>query len=283
MTGGRLPLTAIILTRDEAGNIADCLAGLARVDDVVILDSGSTDGTIEAARVARPDVRVFEHPFEDFGAQRNWALDECAPRHDWILFVDADEFCDDAFLDEVASFIAEPGAEVGGFVAGRNYFLGRWLKYSTMYPSYQLRLLKLGEVRFRKAGHGQAEVTDGPLRYFKSGWRHEGFSKGVSQWLDRHNKYTSEEAVLFEELRSQDVNWGAIAGRDPIARRRALKVLSARLPGRALIQFLYLYGFKGGFLDGYPGLLYCGLVAANTHVTVVKQVELRRKNSHTPQ
>lgn len=275
----RIRLTAIVLTHNEAINIAECLTHLRRVEDVAIVDSGSTDDTLTIARATRPDVRVFERAFKDFGDQRNWALDSAAPCSQWVLFVDADEFCDDALLDEAAAFMAAPGEFVGAFVAGRNYFLGRWLKYSTMYPSYQLRLLKLGEVRFRKAGHGQAEVTDGPLLYLKNGWRHEGFSKGVSQWIDRHNKYTSEEASLFQELRRQKVPYGALFGRDPVCRRRALKVLFSRLPGRPLWQFLYLYIWRRGFLDGYPGLLYCGMVASNQFITVVKQYELSLRAS----
>lgn len=275
----RIKLSAIVLTHNEEINIAECLMHLRRVEDVAIVDSGSTDNTLAVARATRPDVRVFERAFTDFGDQRNWALDNAAPRYEWVLFVDADEFCDDALLDEAAAFTAAPAEFVGAFVAGRNYFLGRWLKYSTMYPSYQLRLLKLGEVRFRKAGHGQAEVTDGPLLYLKNGWRHEGFSKGVSQWIERHNKYTSEEASLFQELRRQKVPYGALFGRDPVGRRRALKVLFSRLPGRPLWQFFYLYVWRRGFLDGYAGLLYCGMVASNQFITVVKQYELSLRAS----
>ncbi len=189
----RLPITAVILTLDEERNIRECLECLERVDDVVIVDSLSTDETVAAARDARSDVRVFEHPFTDFGDQRNWALDNVQPAHDWILFVDADEFCTDGLLDEIAEFVRTPNAFVGAYVAGRNYFLGRWLKHTTMYPSYQLRLLKAGQVRFRKEGHGQREVTEGPLHFLEGYWRHEGFSKGVHQWVARHNNYSSDE------------------------------------------------------------------------------------------
>src|SRR5690606_30532219 len=112
-------------------------------------------------------------------------------------FVDADEFCSPALLDEISAFIANSGEHVGGYVAGKNYFLGRWLKHTTYYPSYQLRLLRFGEVRFRKEGHGQRETTDGPFVYFRESWRHEGFSQGVSHWIARHNRYSSEETELL--------------------------------------------------------------------------------------
>ncbi len=179
-----IPVTAVVLTLNEAENIRACLAGLARVQDIVILDSGSNDGTVETARSERPGIRVLEHPFRDFGEQRNYAIDHCGAGVEWILFVDADEHCTDAFLDEVARFIADPGDKVGAYVAGKNYFLGRWLKYSTLYPSYQLRLLKRGHVRFRKEGHGQLELSDGPLHYLVEGWRHEPFQRGVHHYMD---------------------------------------------------------------------------------------------------
>jgi glycosyltransferase involved in cell wall biosynthesis len=275
-----LKFTAIILTRDEVANMAPCLKALSRVDDVVIVDSGSTDGTIDAARAVRADVRIFEHPFKDFGDQRNWAIDHTAPKHDWLLFVDADEYCDPELLDEIAALIASPGEIVGGYIAGRNYFLGRWLKYSTMYPSYQLRLLRRGDVRYRKEGHGQREVTEGPLHYLKHGWQHEGFSKGVHQWVARHNQYSSDEVDLILRLREEGLNWRQMMATDPIVRRRALKGLAARLPGRPLSRFLYTYVLRRGFLDGRSGLDYCLLrVAHDLHIGVKLRERLRQRRS----
>jgi glycosyltransferase involved in cell wall biosynthesis len=273
--GAPLPLTAIVLTLDEAANIRRCLECLARVEDVAILDSGSSDGTLDIARAARPDVRVYARPFTDFGDQRNYAIDHCSGRFDWILFVDADEFCTDPFLDEVAALVADPADKVGAFVAGRNYFLGTWLKHSTLFPSYQLRLLRRGHVRYRKEGHGQREMTDGPLHYFTEGWRHEGFSKGVAQWIDRHNRYSTEEIDLEWRLANEPLRLSEALSRDAIVRRRALKRLAARLPMRPLVQFLYLYVLRRGFLDGYAGLIYCVMMLAQQVLTQAKMVEAR--------
>jgi glycosyltransferase involved in cell wall biosynthesis len=269
MPRSSVPVTAIILTQDESPNIRACLAALDWVEDVVIVDSGSQDDTLALARQARPDVRVFEHPFVDFGDQRNWALDHTEPRHDWVLFVDADEFCDAEFPGEVAAFIANPGGAVGGYVAGRNYFMGTWLRYSTMYPSYQLRFLQRGQVRYQKEGHGQREVTDGPLQYFRHGWRHEGFSKGVHQWLDRHNQYSTDEVELIHRLRDEPLRILESLSGEPLTRRRALKRLAARLPGRSLLLFLYVYVLRLGVLDGRAGLSYCLLrMAHEIHIGV---------------
>lgn len=265
----RYPLTAIVLTRDEQQNIAACLRRLACVDDVVIVDSGSQDQTLAIARAVRPDLRVFVNAFEDFGQQRNWALDHTKPRHPWVLFVDADEFCDPELFDEIAALIADPGDYVGAYVAGRNYFLGQWLKRCTFYPSYQLRLLRLGEVRFRKEGHGQREVTTGRLCYLRHGWRHEGFSKGVHQWIARHNQYSSDEVELILRLRAEPLALAELFSRDAVRRRRALKRLAARLPLRPWLRFVYTYVLRLGFLDGRAALSFCALrFAHDLHIGV---------------
>lgn len=270
-----IPVTAIVLTHNEAANIGECLTRMERAQDVVLVDSGSTDDTVEAARSVRPDVRIFHHPFTDFGTQRNWALDHTDPRQPWILFVDADEFCEPALMEEIEAFIAAPGRFAGAFIAGRNYFLGRWLKHSTMYPSYQLRLLKRGSVRYRKEGHGQREVTDGPLHYLRASWRHEAFGKGIEQWIERHNHYSSEEADHLLALRTEPLRWRDLARRDPLPRRRALKTLAARLPFRPLFRFVYVYLFRRGFLDGYPGFVYAMLLSSHQIHIWAKIVERR--------
>lgn len=271
----RIPLTAIILSLNEEANISACASALARAGDLVLVDSHSTDGTVERARTARPDVRIFFHPFKDFVEQRNWALDYTSPKFPWVLFVDADEFCSPTLLDEISEFISNSGDHVGGYVAGKNYFLGRWLKHTTYYPSYQLRLLRLGEVRFRKEGHGQRETTDGPFVYFREGWRHEGFSQGVSHWIARHNRYSSEETELLVRLRNEKMSLRELVSSDPIVRRRSAKRLGAKLPFRPLTRFVYTYVLRRGFMDGIPGLMYCLLRVAHDIHIVVKLYELR--------
>lgn len=266
-------ISAVILTHNEARNIVSCLSALRPVDDVVIVDSGSTDETLVLATSVRPDVRIFTHPFQDFGEQRNWAIDHCELRHDWLLFVDADEYCDAELLNELTEFISSPAEFVGGFIAGRNYFLGRWLKYSTMFPSYQLRLLRRGKVRYIKEGHGQREVTDGPLKYMTHGWRHEAFSKGVHQWLARHNTYSTEEARRFIVERALPIDWRQL-GQDRIARRRLMKQIALRLPLRPWIRFLYAWLFRGGVLDGRAGFYYCTLLLAHQLELDAKLAEL---------
>jgi glycosyltransferase involved in cell wall biosynthesis len=246
-TARDLAISAIILTQDESRNIGRCLRTMERVRDLIIVDSGSRDDTLERARVVRPDVRIYTHAFVDFGDQRTWALDNTEPRFQWVLFVDADEFCTPEFLEEVGAFVSNPMNYVGAYVAGRNYFLGRWLRYSSLYPSYQLRLLHRDYVRFRKEGHGQREVSDGPFTYLHQGWTHEPFSKGVERWIDRHNRYSTEEVANLASLRAAPLRLGELITGDAVARRRSLRILGAKVPGRPLWRFVYAYLLRLAF------------------------------------
>lgn len=270
-----IPVTAIILTLDEETNIPQCLNCLRDVGEVVIVDSFSSDDTVDAAHEARPDARIYQNQFQDFGAQRNWALANTNPEHEWVLFVDADEFCDERLLSEIDELVRHPGDCVGAYIAGRNYLMGRWLKRATMYPFYQFRLLKRGAASFVKSGHGQREVVEGNTIYLENSWRHESFSKGIAEWIRRHNVYSSEEARLMLVLRQEEIAWRDLFARDPVKRRRQLKRLSASAPLRPLLRFLYLYLYKRGFMDGYPGLVFCLLVLANQIHISAKIAELR--------
>lgn len=265
----RLPLTAIVLTWNEQNNITACLEHLDWAEDIVVLDSFSDDRTIEVARAACPRVRVFQHAFTDFGQQRNWALDHCMPRHDWILFLDADELATPELVREIEKAIENPGDSVGFYLTCRNYFLGRWIRRCTFYPSWQLRLLRLGQVRFRKEGHGQREVATGRLEYLRAPYEHHGFSKGVNHWIARHNRYSSDEIELIGRLRSEPLRLGDLLSTDAVRRRRCLKRLAARAGFRPVLRFFYIYVIRGGFLDGMPGLYFCLLrVAHEIHITV---------------
>lgn len=268
-------MTVIILTFNEQENIVNCLQNLSDFDDIVVVDSCSNDDTLNRAKSFGSKVRVFQNPFEDFGSQRNWAIDNIPSLKEWILFVDADEYCDRSLSQEIESLITGCGSLVGGYIAGRNFFLGRWLRFSTFYPAYQLRLLKRGQVRFRKFGHGQREVVDGDCAYLKVGWRHESFSKGVENWIGRHNRYSTDEADMHSEIISEPLCFFDLFASNALTRRRALRRLGARLPCSPILLFLYIYVFKRGFLDGAAGFWYCTLILTHQIHVRAKIVERR--------
>ena len=266
-TSHRFPLSVIVLTHNEAENIPACLASVEWAHDLIVVDSGSTDGTVGIARDTCPDVRVFVHPFRDFGEQRSWALDETAPKHEWVLFLDADERCTATCAAAIREAVKSPGDHVGFYLTYRNFFLGRWIKRCTLYPSWQVRLLKRGAVGFRKEGHGQREVTDGRLGYIREPYDHYGFSKGIAHWIERHNRYSSNEGELLQRLRDEPLRLRDLLRGGPVVRRRCLKRFRARIWCRPLVRFIYSYVFQRGFLDGRAGLVYCLLrVAHDIHI-----------------
>ncbi len=271
-----VPLTVIILTLDEEKNIEGCLQQLDWAEDVVLVDSGSQDRTVDEARKGRPDIRVFTREFTDFGDQRNWALDHTDPQHDWILFMDADERCVPPCAEAIRAAAEDPGDTVGFFLCSRSFYLGKWIRHCTLYPSWQLRLLRKGQVRFRKEGHGQREVTDGPLDYIDEPYDHYGFSKGLEHWLERHSKYAGEEVELILRLQSEALKMSDL-WRGPIERRRFLKRLAARVGCRPLLRFVYMYCIRLGFLDGRAGFEFCRLRFNHEMAITTKLAEARKR------
>lgn len=263
----------LILTKDEESNIGPCLDSVSWCDDVVVLDSHSTDRTREVA--ASRGARVFEREFDDFGAQRNHALDKITFKNAWVFHLDADERFNEDLRRECEQVIAKD-EHSAYFVANRIIFLGRWIKHSSQYPYHQARLVKRGEARFTKSGHGQKE--DSPHRgagYLHTPYDHLNFSKGISGWVDRHNRYSSEEAAEAAALCEGPVPMMQCFSRDSLLRKRALKRLHARLPARWLFKFIYLYFWKLGFLDGYPGFAYCMLNGFYDFLISIKISETR--------
>ena len=265
----------LILTRNEEANIEPCLASVAWCDDVVVLDSHSTDRTCEVA--AARGARIFKREFDDFGAQRNYALDHVEFRHPWVFHLDADERFNDTLRRECDEAITED-SHSAYFVANRIIFLGRWIKHSSQYPYHQVRFVKRGEARFAKSGHGQREDrVERAAGYLRTPYDHLNFSKGIADWVDRHNSYSSEEAAEASALCEGPIPLADLISSGPLERKRALKRLHARLPARWLFKFFYLYVVRGGFLDGYPGLAYCTLNGFYDFLITAKIKEQHRR------
>jgi glycosyltransferase involved in cell wall biosynthesis len=264
-------ISVLILTRDEERNLPACLASLAWCDDIVVLDSGSTDGTAALARAA--GARVVERAFTDFADQRNYALREIPFRHPWLFHLDADERFTPALLSECRDAAAHD-LHSGYFVPSKMMLDGRWLRHAAAYPVYQMRFMKLGEIAFEQAGHGQRECL--PRRgvgVLREPYLHESFGAGYERWFEKHNHYSSAEA---RARLNGDAHAGGRLWGNPAERRRALKSLAYRLPLRPVVKFAYLYLLRRGFLDGRPGLTYCLLQAFYEYVIDLKYRELTR-------
>jgi len=254
-------ISVVILTLNEAANMPRCLASVAWCDDVLVVDSGSTDGTFEIAIAA--GARVLTRAFDSFAVQRNFAMEEGGFKHGWVLHLDADEVVPPALADELQALVnsAEAGHPVWR-VASRMIFMGQWLRHAGMYPAYQVRFGRANELRFVDFGHGQREVQQAhEVGTLVEPIDHYNFSKGVNDWLARHLRYAAAEAVELSKSRHQRLRLIELFSGDRTQRRRALKRLSYRAPFRGLAAFLYVYVGRAGFLDGRAGFNYCSMYA----------------------
>ena len=265
----------LVLTYNEEANIADCLDSVRWADDVVVLDSFSSDETQAIAE--EKGARFFQRKFDDFGSQRNYALDSIDFKHEWVFHLDADERFNDELRDECERVISGD-CKSAYFVPNRIIFLGRWIRRCTQYPYPQVRLIKRGEVRFAKSGHGQKE--DQAVRgvgHIHVAYDHYNFSKGIEDWISKHNKYSSEEAHNAAAMKLQPVN--LLFSKNMMKRKRALKSYFVRLPFRPWIKFFYLYVFCMGFLDGKPGLVYCQLQVVYERMILLKLRAIKAERS----
>jgi (heptosyl)LPS beta-1,4-glucosyltransferase len=188
-------LAAVVLTRNETRNIVECLSTLGWADDLVVLDSLSTDETVELAKAA--GATVFLHPFHDYASQRNAGLE--LVDSDWIFFVDADERATPELAQEVRDVI-EHRTEAGWWVPRKNYIFGKWIRHTGWYPDYQLRLLKRGRAHYDPARHvHELVLLDGEAGHLKNTLTHHNYQT-ISQFWQKQTVYTDYDArIMFSE------------------------------------------------------------------------------------
>jgi glycosyltransferase involved in cell wall biosynthesis len=267
-------ISVIILTKNEETDLPVCLKSLSWTDDVHILDSLSTDSTCEIARLY--GARVSVNPFQSFGKQRSYALKNISVKYNWILFLDADEVATPEFVDEITLATNNANDDVAGFYCCWKMMLeGKWLKKCDNFPKWQLRLLRKGRVTYTDFGHGQKEdEVIGQVLYIKEPYLHFGFSKGWSHWIERHNRYSTLEAIARLDTAPPIRN---IFSKHGSTRNPALKSWMAKVPGWPLLRFLQAYIFNLGFTEGLPGLTYCINIAFYEHMIVIKKREILLK------
>jgi glycosyltransferase involved in cell wall biosynthesis len=245
----------LILTLNEEANLPGCLASIRQCDDIVVLDSCSTDQTEQIAKDA--GVRFFRRPFDNYGSQRNFGLNEIEYKNPWVLMVDADEKVPPELFDEINTIIKNGEQNISLYrMKRKDFFLGGWIKHSSGYPTWFGRLVKVGEVKVERAIN-EEYVTEGKVGLLKNHLHHYPFNKGFAAWLEKHNRYSSMEAQLIVQ---GGLEWPSLADffhKDPAIKRKAVKSIVYRMPGRPLLMFLVLYIFRMGFLDGKAGFTFC--------------------------
>jgi len=271
-----------ILTYNEEIDIADCIKSALPSNDVVVVDSYSSDRTVEIAQTY--PVRIVQHAFESHGRQRTWMLESVPAKYEWVYILEADERMTPELFQECTKAI-QSHEHVGYYAAERVMFMGRWIRHSTQYPRYQLRLLQVGKVWFSDYGHTEREECDGSTGILQATYPHYTCGKGLERWIAKHNRYSTDEALeTIRQLDTGNVRWVDILfGKTEVVRRRALKDLSLRLPLRPVIRFFYMYFGLGGILDGRAGFRWCILQAFYEYLILLKVWEIQHlpPSSHT--
>jgi len=256
-------LSVALITYNEEANLRRTLKSVASLvrdgrGEIIIVDSGSTDRTLEIARSF--GAKVFVEPWKGFAAQKNSAIEKAAG--DWVLQLDADEALEAGLATEIEAVLATTNA-MGFWIPRKNFFLGRWIRHGGFYPDPKLRLLRRGAGRFEEYGaHPTVKVT-GPTVWLKYALVHNAYPT-LSGYIDHMNSYSSAGATI------------AVAGGH---RRFSLINIAVR----PLLTFTYNYFIRLGFLDGREGLLLHLYHSVYVSWKYAKAWELARSSGKVPQ
>jgi glycosyltransferase involved in cell wall biosynthesis len=273
-----IPVSVIVMTKNEERNIAQCLAGVARFREVFVVDSGSEDRTCDLALENGAQVVQFRWD-GGYPKKKQWSLENLPFTHDWVLYVDADEVVTPELAEEIGEVVAATQGRAGYFVGYDYVFLGRVLRHGRRV--YKLALLDRRRARFldyddldaanmwEVEGHYQPEIqgSTGTLRHRMVHRDHDS----LFRYFERHNRYSDWEAVVREKGALQK------AGEAQPPLRTTAKAVFNRLPMKGLISFFFYYVIKLGFLDGRAGLNFALANSFYYWQTSLKRAELRMK------
>jgi glycosyltransferase involved in cell wall biosynthesis len=280
----RCPISILIPAKNEQANLAACLESCRFADEVVVVDSASTDGTREIA--AQFDAKVVDFKWNGaFPKKKNWALAHVPWRHEWVFILDADERITSELAAELRQIAEAAENPVDGYYVNRRFwFLDGWLRHCGYYPSWNLRFFRHRLGRYEQfagvsdTGSGDNEVHEHVILQGKTGhlrgeMEHYAFPT-IDVWVEKHNRYSNWEARLLVSREGAAVATQT-ALVPALARKRRLKQLAAHLPFRPTLRFLYHYLWRAGFLDGYRGYIFCRLMSAYEFLSLAKADELR--------
>jgi glycosyltransferase involved in cell wall biosynthesis len=268
-------ISVLVLTKNEEQDLPGCLASVSWSDDVQVLDSMSADRTVEIARES--GAQVTQRAFDNWAAHQNWALANLRFRHPWVFYVDADERVTPALRESMFAAVRMPGEMVAFRVERRDFLMGTWLRHVQV-SAFYMRLFRPEKMRYERLVN-PVSLPDGPVGTVSGYLDHFPFSKGISQWITRHNSYSTLEAqqILANRRGERKVSaTAALFEKDFHQRRYHQKEIFYRLPGRPFAKFLLLYFVKLGFLDGRAGLTYSVLQSIYEYFIVLKTREQTR-------
>jgi glycosyltransferase involved in cell wall biosynthesis len=254
-------LAVLILTANEEKNIGKCVRSILPLTNrIFVVDSGSTDGTVALCREL--GVTVAERAWTTYADQFNWGLDHCDFGTDWVMRMDADEELLPELVDALRGFLAQPDPDVTGvYIRRRVYFMGRWIRHGSYYPTWLLRVFRTGVGRCEALWMDEHIVLSRGRSIEIAADIIDKNNKDLTFWTDKHNKYASREVRDIVERR-RDASDGVLEsglGQGQASRRRWLKDnVYSRMPlfVRPFLYFFYRYFVRLGFLDGREGLIF---------------------------
>jgi glycosyltransferase involved in cell wall biosynthesis len=270
-------VSTLILTLNEETNLPNCLASLSWCEDIAVLDSYSSDRTEQVARDA--GVRFFQRSFDDYATQRNFGLNQINYQNPWVLMVDADEVVPQALANEINKVVNSTEESITLYCMRRkDFFLGKWIKRSSGYPTWFGRLARVGDIVVKRPIN-EEYYTSGRKGFLKEHLFHYPFNNGFHRWIEKHNQYSKMEAEILANERYKELRWSGLFNPDPAIRRKTIKSIVYRLPGRPVLIFFALFILRGGLLDGQAGLTFCLLKAYYEFMIdcKVKEIEIRKK------
>lgn len=266
-------ISILVLTLNEENNLPACLETVSWSDDIHVLDSYSSDCTVEIAKQC--GAHVWYRKFDSFAQHQNWALESIPFKHPWVFYFDADERVTPELAEAMRQVVRDPQGRVAFKVQRRDFFLGTWLKHVQM-TAYYDRLFRPEKMRYERLGHCISQ-PDGSTGIISGYLDHYPFSKGISDWVSRHNAYSTQEAqqtLLSGQSKRPFSITSLVLERNASERRRHLKELYYRMPCRPLLKFIVMYFMKRGFMDGAAGFTYSVLMGFYEYLIVLKTSEL---------
>ena len=279
-----LPVSVIIPVRNEAHNLRRCLESLREAGEVYVVDSGSTDETVEIARAFTAKVVQF-HYHGGWPKKRQWAMDTLPLAYEWVLLMDADEALTPELADEIRQAVRNPLCD-GYYISLRMHFLGRLLRHGGA-SFYKLSLFRRGIGRFECRSKNQDPsmcdmevhehiVVDGQTAGLRNPLIHHNV-ESLSRYIRKHDAYSTWEAHVWSRGRGSYGDLPLSLFGTQAQRRRWLKKKLLKLPGSPFLFFVYRYVLRLGFLDGLPGLIYCGFQGIQFFHMKAKLYELSLK------
>lgn len=248
----RQPLSAVLITLNAARELEACLASLAFADEIVLVDSGSTDGTLELAQ--RAGARIIQQTWLGFGPQKQFAVQQA--RHDWVLCVDADERISQPLRQQIESVLQAPSQQVYR-MARANRFLGRYLYHGEGYPDWSVRLFDRRVAGWSDDAVHEKVLTGETVGTLAGDLLHHS-AEDLDEYMRKQNRYTSLQAEALC-LRGKRIGWQHI-------------VLSP------LLRFIKFYFIRRGFMDGLPGLVHVSIGCFNSFMKYAKAYALQQEH-----